>query len=232
MGELMLLTGRYDEAEAELRRALELRPDFCASWLNLVLLHLVRHDFAGAEEAVAAAAAAGGCPPGVLARQPCSIALWRHLHAGRFSAAWDAAHGCGELPVDLDMAYFAAAAAGRRDETVALVEALRREAAGQDSEYGEGHPWLHHLEAVDAWFAGDPAAAAEHGLMADAGLLYWTGQWLFKLQNRRLTAAALEAAGRQDDAAALRSEVRAVHPQLLDDPPYPLPAPAAAAGVP
>jgi len=226
MGELMLLTGRYDEAEAELRQALALKPDFCASWLNLVLLHELRHDFDGAEAVVADAA--GACPEASLAKMRCSIGLWRNADAGRWSAAWDAANGCGDWPADLDMAYFAAGAAGRLDETAPLLDRLRQEAAAMAGDGGKGdakgRPWLENMAAVRAWFDGDPESAAAHGRAADAALSYWSGQWLFKLQNRRLTAAALEASGRGDEAAALRRQIRQVNPHLADDPPFPWPA--------
>ncbi len=42
LGELLILLGRYDEARAELEEAVRVRPDFCASYQNLLRDHGVR----------------------------------------------------------------------------------------------------------------------------------------------------------------------------------------------
>lgn len=225
MGELYLITGRYGEAEEELRRALEMRPDFCASWTNLVLLELVRAELAAAEAVLEEARRADGCPPEVLEEAACRIELWRHAADERWSAAWDAARACGDFPVDFHVAALSAAGAGRTGDLGELEERIVGE-YGTDGERGDS-PTLKYLAAVRAWSAGRPAVVAERALEADERLFYWSGQWHPKLLTRRLAAAALRQEGRTGEADALEREIEAVHPGLVLDPPFPLPPPGA-----
>jgi hypothetical protein len=89
-------------------------------------------------------------------------------------------------------------------------------------------PLLDHLAGVRRYFAGDPAAAAERFRAADEPLQYRSQQWTFKLFNRLAQATALAAAGREEEAAAVRREVAAVNPRMAADEPFLLPRAAAA----
>lgn len=218
MGELMMVVGRYDEAEEEMRAALALKPDFCASWLNLILLAVLRGDFDGADEVVAQARDQAGCSGNSLEQAPCTIDLWRHAEAGRWQQAWESSRACGENPADPPFAYAAALAAGDGE---ALDEAIK-ELEAREVEADRPRPHLEHLKALRALGRGDAAAAVEHGRAADAALRFWSGDWSLKLHNRRLTAAALERAGREEEAAALRGEIHAVNPRYMDAFPLPM----------
>jgi hypothetical protein len=89
-------------------------------------------------------------------------------------------------------------------------------------------PVLDHLEGVGLLDGGDPAGAAERFRAADGGLQYRSQQWTFKLFNRVALAAALEAAGRADEAATVRAEIDRVNPRLRADGAMRLPQVAAA----
>ena len=217
MGELFMVVGRYGEAEEEMRAALALKPDFCASWRNLVVLDLLRGDFDHADSVLAEARQQGGCPEPTFAKLPCTIELWRHAEAGQWRQAWESARACGEKPVDPPVAFAAALAAGDAEAVDREIAALEE----REVEAGRPRPYLEHLRALRALSRGDAAAAVKHGRAADAGLGYWSFDWALKLHNRHLTATALERAGREEEAAALRREIEAVHPGFEEV--FPLP---------
>lgn len=225
LGELYLLTGRYDEAEREFERAVTMKSDFCASRENLVLVELLRSDFTAAGERVEEARREEGCPERAFDAFSCRIEVWRAARDLRWADALAAAETCrgaGDVQV---ISAWAAADLGRPEVLAAIEEQL--------AEYGPDNdpiirPLLVHLEGVRRFFAGDPAAAAERFRAADEPLQYGSQQWTFKLFNRQALATALDAAGREDEAAAVRREIEEVNPRILDDQPFSLPrAPAA-----
>ena len=225
LGELYLLTGRYEEAEREFEKALAVKSDFCASRENLVLTELLRSDYAAARERVEEARREEGCPERAIEAFSCRIETWRAARDGRWPDALAAAEGCrgaGDIQV---ISAWAAADLGRPEVLEAIEEQL--------AEYGPDNdpmirPLLAHVEGVRRFFAGDAAAAAERFRAADEPLQYRSQQWTFKLFNRAALATALDAAGREDEAAAVRRQIEEVNPRILDDEPFRLPrAPAA-----
>jgi tetratricopeptide (TPR) repeat protein len=228
MGELMMLTGRYDEAETQLRQAVELRPDFCPSWVNLVQIELLRRDPDAALEVIDEARATDQCPKNDLDARACEVEIWRAAQDGRWDDAWQTASACG-AEAGGPLSYLAALFSGHRDEAEKIAARVHERA----EEYGDEASLVHavddHQTAVAALYAGDPARAVEKARQADRRLLYWSGQGLMKLLNRALLAEALRAAGRDDEAAAVVEEIRAVNPHLVERPPFPLPQPPAVA---
>ncbi len=59
LGELFIIQGRYDEAESSLERAIELKPDFWASYQHLVIMKAHSGDSEGARTVIARARAQG-----------------------------------------------------------------------------------------------------------------------------------------------------------------------------
>ena len=228
LGELLLVVGRWEEAEAEFRRALELRPDFCASWLHLADLSLLEGDPAEAAEIVADARQAGGCPSAELTMFECKVGVMRGV-AESWQAAYEAARACDELYGQSEVFAMRAAVATGHTE---LADELQAKHEKRAAEYGGHSPMLDHLVGARRLQEGDPAAAVERFRAADAHLRYFgAGDAVFKLYNRLLLADALAAAGRPEEAAALRAEVREVNPLLADlAPPAAVASGSAAAG--
>lgn len=214
LGELYLLTGRYDEAESEFERAVAVKGDFCASRSNLVLVELLRGDFAAAEARAADARRERGCEPPMLDQLDCRVAVWRAAQAGRWNEALAAAEPCpnaGDVQV---LTVWAAGRVGRPEVAAAVFERLEGYGGADDPML---RPFVEHLRGAELYLQGDAAAAAERFRAVDGGLQYVTDQWTFKLFNRVALAAALNAAGRPDEAAAVRREIEAVNPRLLAD---------------
>lgn len=226
LGELMLITGRLDEAETELRRALEKRPDFCASWTNLLLVESLRHRSREAAERLEEARAAGGCSATLLEAWECRLGIWERSARADWEATWTAYDGC-RVKAEIGVAYLAARLTGRPTEAEEIVawledEVSRSQAKGPSSTTA---PTLDHLRALDAYVEGDAERASELARSVDDRLLYWSYQWLFKLDVRRLLARSLEASGHAGEAAEVRAAIRAVNPVVADHPLYPLPDP-------
>ncbi|HEX6203531.1 MAG TPA: tetratricopeptide repeat protein [Thermoanaerobaculia bacterium] len=224
LGELYLLTGRYDEAESEFEQAVAIKGDFCASHENLVLVELLRGDFAAADRRAAEARRANGCEPTVLDQLDCRVATWRAVHAGRWGEALAAAEPCPDAPDLQVISVWAAGQVGRPEAAAAVIERLETYGGADDPML---RPVLAHLRAAELYTRGDAAAAAERFRAVDGEVQYRSGAWTFKVFNQMALAAALEAAGRADEAAAVRAEVAEVNPRLLADGAFRIPeAPA------
>lgn len=225
LGELYLLAGRYDEAEREFEQAVAVKSDFCASRENLVLVELMRGDLAAAADRAAEVRRDGVCGEETADRLDCRVDVWRAARQGRWAevlAAGEPCRGEGDLQI---VTVWAARQVGRPEVAAAVVEEV-------ESYGGENDPMLRpvldHLEGVDLLFGGDPAGAAKRFRAADAALQYRSQQWIFKLFNLQALAAALEAAGRGEEAAAVRGEIDRVNPRLRADGAMRLPEVAAA----
>ncbi|HEX2165132.1 MAG TPA: tetratricopeptide repeat protein [Thermoanaerobaculia bacterium] len=210
LGELYLLTGRYDEAERQFERAVAVKGDFCASWQNLVLVELLAGDPTAAAARAAEARQAGGCPePGLLALD-CRVDLWGSAAGGRWQEVVARGGDCRQMAGDLlVISHWAAWQAGDEETAAAIVEQVRG--------YGEDpmvRTAVAHLEAVGLLHRGRPDAAVERFRAADREIHYQSQDWLFKMFNRQALAVALDAAGRAEEAAALRAEIAAVNPRL------------------
>lgn len=225
LGELYLLTGRYDEAEREFQRAVAVKSDFCASRENLVLVELMRGDFAAAGERAAEVRRDGVCGEPMQTRLACRAAVWRADRLGRWAEVVAAGEPCRDAGDVQIITAWAAWQVGRPELAAEVVERLESY-GGQDDPMLR--PVLDHLEGAGLLYGGDPAGAAERFRAADAPLQYRSQQWIFKLFNRIALAAALERAGRDDEAAAVRAEIDSVNPRLRADGAMRLPGAAAA----
>ena len=225
LGELYLLTGRYDEAESEFEQAVAVKSDFCASRENLVLVELMRGDFAAAGERAAEVRRDGVCGDSLHDRLDCRVELWRAAHQGRWAevaAAGEPCRDAGDLQI---LTAWAARQVGRPEVAAAVVERLQSYGGRNDPML---RPLLDHLEGVGLLYAGDPAGAVERFRAADEAMQYHSQKWTFKLFNMMALADALKRAGRTEEAAAARAEIDRVNPRLRADGAMRLPEVAAA----
>jgi Flp pilus assembly protein TadD len=253
LGELLMVTGRYDGAEEEFRRALAIKPDFCPTWQNLVRIELLRGAPAAAREVVDEALAAQGCPEAVVRRLRCDTRLWPLASARRWEEVWRTVWTCGgsgqvpplegddvELPEEVpdDRLIFATMAAletSRDGGARALRDRVAEGAGLEPAEDYSARPFLaRHLSGLVAAGTGDPEQGIEHLRRADAMIVWGGGQGVSKLFNRLQLAGVLAQAG---DAAAAQREIdvlAAVNRPFASQPPlpplHPVPAPSPPAG--
>ena len=226
LGELLTVVGRYPEAEHELEEAARIKPNFCAAWSHLILLHLVAGELDPARATLARVQDTGSCPADFIRAQSCRLAAWTGLESRDYGAAWAAASACGEKPGDLSvMAYRVALLAGQGEVGARLLAA-----AQQEIEYPEkdrtNEAVVAHMAGLQELQKGDAAAAAKLFAKADQGLEYWSdGVAILKLFNRLDLAAALRGAGRTAEAQRITAEVAAVNAsfagRFADAPPRP-----------
>jgi tetratricopeptide (TPR) repeat protein len=224
LGELLTLIGRYEDARNELEKALEVRPDFCASYDHLIRIDLLEQQFDQAEAVLARRQRQKDCVEMNPKPLVCSIAMWRPFARGDWEGTWQAAeeHDCLEPNRNEPMilAYSAAVRTGRFEQAHQMEEHLaqRLEKAGQ---YGKVDrdvqaALLAHMEGTRLEAEGDPAAAAERYATADRLLRYWTADGLafFKLFNQLSLAGALAASGDPEGEEAVLRRVRSVNPRM------------------
>ena len=86
LGELLSLVGRYEEARAELERALSIRPDFCASYQHLAGIAI----FEGkpGEIPPLAARLAAHCPAEMKSGLECEARFFEAFISRDFDAPW------------------------------------------------------------------------------------------------------------------------------------------------
>ncbi|HEX2254961.1 MAG TPA: tetratricopeptide repeat protein [Thermoanaerobaculia bacterium] len=218
LGELLMLLGRYDEAEREFRAALATRSTFCPSWENLVTLNLLRGDPRAAEGVVTAARQAEGCPQPNLALQRCRVAAWSAGDAGRWAEMHQAATECMQRTGTSEMILLALAAGlhvGASETTTATVAELA-ERVGTEGHYIEtGH--VHLALGMRRLQEGDPPGAVEHLRAADERVPFGQGQGVTKLFGRLLLAHALRQAGRPEEAEAVVESVRRINLSFVRD---------------
>lgn len=217
LGELLLLVGRYDEAQRSFENAVAVRPDFCASWSHMMDVAFLRGDPAAADAELARAERAV-CPPEFFRAQRCEAALWKALSEGTPA---DAAAEVGRMScstrdfdvLSLAIAHGAAVEAGATDVAAALEAGERKYLA--DRGRSKQAPILAHMEARALAAGGDVAKAITRLREADAQATY-SGEstGLFKMYNRLVLATLLERTGRAEEAAALRKAVDAVNPRF------------------
>lgn len=219
LGELLSLVGRYDEARAELERALAIRPDFCASYEHLVGIAL----FEGKPEAIppVVARAKPNCPPATTSALDCEGRFFAAFMAKDFAAPWrDGFASCAGKPGDRGTLFHRLALLAGRDADAAAEEAALEKAVAESRKAGYPKGKARMLEAeslhaqgVRRLAAGDPKGAAESFRAADARATYWgVEEGRLKLFNQLNEALALDRSGAPQEAEAALARIRAVNP--------------------
>ena len=219
LGDLLLLTGRWREARQELEEALRIKPDFCASWRNRILLAVFEQDYDDADAVLARAEDAKGCPPEVLGNLRCRVKVWRAHDAGDLDGTLAAAQGadCGAQPGDVTViSYQAALRAGRLDAARAIEQRVVEREAKYSGEKGSVSPTELHLEGIRLRLSGHPAEAVAKLRAADEALNFWPDQAYLKLATRLQLSQALAEAGDAAAAAKVLAEVESVNAPLVE----------------
>jgi len=237
LGELLVLRGRYEEAREELESGLELRPDFCASYRNLLGISLFEGDSSGFEPVLDRIDA--HCSPKEAEKVRCETRLFVAYLDRDYDLPWrENIDLCLSRAGERGLLFHRLALLAHRDDVAAAEETAWRDMAEKSSSYvgkmGGPRSQLLHIEGVRLLAEGDPAAAAERFRQADEYIHYWgLGDGRLKLYNRMNLAIALERAGDESAARKVLDEVREVNPRWVEN--YPeirerTPGPSAARG--
>lgn len=219
LGELLSLVGRYDEARAELERALSIRPDFCASYQHLAGIAI----FEGkpAEIPPLATRLAAHCPPEMKAALECEAKFFDAFISRDFDAPWrDGFADCAGKPGGRGILFYRLALlAGQTGEADAEDAALAKFVEeSRKSGYGKGKARVLQVEAlheqgVRKLAEGDSRAAADLFRAADERGSYWgVDEGRTKLFNKLNLALALDRAGEAQQSEAALAAVRDVNP--------------------
>jgi Tfp pilus assembly protein PilF len=221
LGELLSLIGRYDEAKSELELALAEKPDFCASYGNLIGIAFSHADSAGAAEVFERAKP--HCPEAWQKAVGCEIRLHSALFDRDYDRPWrEGFDGCGGEPgKGGPLLHRLALLAGRTEVADAEEAAFRKEiAGGKDAERYQRkrrslEQMLRHEEGVRALLAGHVEEAVTKFREADERAFYWgRSEGMFKLFNLANLALALERANDLEGSRQALGQVRAVNPQF------------------
>jgi tetratricopeptide (TPR) repeat protein len=218
LGELLSLLGRYDEAKSELELALAEKPDFCASYVNLVGIAFSHGDGGGGEAILERAR--GHCPEEWQKMLDCEIRLHGALFERDYDRPWrEGFAGCaGEPGKRGPLLHRLALLAGRPDEALAEEAALEKELADTESDRYKGRRRmlelrLHHERGVRALVDGHLDEAVRELSEADAQAFYWgASEGRFKLFNLANLALALDRANDRAGSERALAAMRAVNP--------------------
>ena len=224
LAELLTVLGRYEEAEGELLEAIRIKPDFCDAYAVRIELGLMSGRLEMADEALRGIESIEACEFLETRGMTCSLRAWTYFLRGDSEAAWDQlAGGCLERLYGFDLlGHRIAVMTGRQEESTEM-EAVLSEY--RDEVVGAGRPvhaeflsaLLAHMQGIRALAAGDLSQAIEQFSEADGKLGYWGGERAsIKLFNRLNLLKALELLGRVPQAEALRQEIDAVNPRLIE----------------
>jgi len=237
LGELLVLTGRYEEARAELEAGLELRPDFCASYRNLLGIALFEGQTAEFEPVLDRIEA--HCPPRETEKVRCETRMFVAYLDRDYDLPWrENIDLCLSRAGERGLIFHRLALLSGRDEVAAAEEDAWRGLAEKSSRYvgkmGGPRSQLLHIEGVRLLAEGDPAEAAERFREADEYIHFWgLGDGRLKLFNRMNLAIALERAGDEAGAREALDSVREVNRRWAEE--YPklrerTPGPSATSG--
>jgi tetratricopeptide (TPR) repeat protein len=221
LGELFITLGRYDEAAESLERAIQIKPDFWASYQHLTQARVFDHDIEGAREIIERARVAN-MPSDMLTGMECrtryseleSRNAWQQILDERDSGCVSGLrHGYATILTHL--------AACRLDDWE-TAQALEDEAAGiliSVEERGDERNAaairgiIHHMDGVRLAIQGDLDAAETRFRSTDDALTFMeAGTAMYKLYNRLILAETLLAGGKNAEAHQLLARVRGVNP--------------------
>ncbi len=221
LGELYTITGRWDEARREFRRALEVNPRFFPAWEHLARVHVLEGDEPAALDATERFCESAGTSEPECEVRKTMVRAWgawiRNDEAALATEVDDlrAAPGYNDI---LMLRHFAALSA--RDIASALeIEKKLDASAGKATVDDKGPARValkELLVAARQISAGDFEAAAKAASGADSLLNYNAdgGQGVLKLIARALHVRALIESGRLGEARAALAALEAVNPRF------------------
>ncbi|HMB51833.1 MAG TPA: tetratricopeptide repeat protein, partial [Thermoanaerobaculia bacterium] len=200
-GELLMVTGRYDQAASEFRQAIGVKQDFCASWDNLMTVELLRRDAAAAARVLDEMVEAEGCPEPRHPLQRCRVEMWSLILGERWPEAYEKSRdGCGPNPIFGDSSYLgirAALASGHPEASEEVIEVVsewfRKERGVKDARHEV--PFVALLVGLHESAAGDHETAIESLRFADEKMIWGGGMGTNKLYSRLERAAAQATSG-------------------------------------
>ncbi|HXT52795.1 MAG TPA: hypothetical protein VN811_17270, partial [Thermoanaerobaculia bacterium] len=215
LGELLVLTGRFDEGQRELEAALRIRPDFCTSYFNLV--EVAR--FSGHPERfgpLLARMEKNGCERERVASIRCFVDVWQRYLARDWKRLAAIFHEpcIQEHQTGAILPHLAAVLSG----DLALAREIEAFEAKQRSRYvTRANPVLPHEAAIREIAEGDLAGALRDFAKTDAEMQYRSlNDGIFKMYNRLQWAHALELSGDHAGAEKLVREVAAVNQAMAN----------------
>ncbi|MCK5376167.1 MAG: tetratricopeptide repeat protein [Acidobacteria bacterium] len=224
LGELFITLGRYDEAEETLEKAIEIKPDFWASYQHLALMKAFTGDIEGTRAIIERATAAEMSEQMVLGLD----CLARYAELAQ-KEAWqqildERESGCIKGFKEGYAAVTTHLAASRLGEWE-VAQAIEDEAAEilkKLEEYGDEKKTMvlagaiNHMEGVRLAIQGDLLGAEERLRAADKRLTFVeAGTGWYKLYNRMFLVETLLAEGKDAEAHQLLSKVRGVNPTMV-----------------
>ena len=224
LGELFTVLGRYGEAEDSFERAIEIRPDFWASYQHLVIMKAHSGDPDGARAVIARAIAAG-------MEQDATIELECLAHytelAGR--DAWrqildERDSGCVVRRPAGYPAIITHRAACRLGDWTTVQEIedgadgllLEADNSGNREARTAVQAAISHLQGVRLATQGDFKTAQDRLRAADQRLTFLqTREGIFKIYNSMILVETLLAAGQDADAHQLLADIRGTNPPMV-----------------
>jgi tetratricopeptide (TPR) repeat protein len=224
LGELFITLGRYDEAEETLERAIEIKPDFWASYAHLALMKGLSGDLEGAREVITRSEQADA-PQKWLTEMDCSQRYMVMRNAEQWQGILDLAetecatnwkNGFATMTT-----HFAASRLGNWEKALALevetANVLEKVEQGSEARIVMTlRGAFAHMQGVRLAFQGDYAEAEKQLRIADKEFTYIeAGTATYKLYNRMILAEVLLADNQDAEAHGLLSEVRRVNPLMI-----------------
>jgi tetratricopeptide (TPR) repeat protein len=226
LGELFMTIGRYSEAEESFEKAIEVRPDFWASYEHLAVLKSYTGDFA-AVRGVIDRAAATGMPEPRLRKMSCRATYAEMAAKDRWKEILDQHDGpCVEGFFDGLSALLTHRAAcetgdwrmARTIEDEAMGLLIDAEKDGNGELVRAFRAGLLHMQGIRAAFEGDLPAAQQRFQAADELLTFIAvDDGMYKLYNRMLLAETLLTDGKDAEAHSLLASIRSVNPAMVED---------------
>ncbi len=219
LGELFVLTGRYDEAQAELEAALQVRPDFCASYEHLIVLELDQGEPEAARPYLERAERQEACRS--VSKLGCEIdelSMYLKQDWPQLAERWGGPCHTETSPSPW-LPHLAALMTGNLElaRTIEATVEAQVQAAGAKGSKGVPPRDLLLLEGLRHLAEGEPEKAAAALRRADEGLLYRDlSIGRFKLYDRLVLAEALRRQGRDQEAERLVAEVASVNPRFAE----------------
>jgi tetratricopeptide (TPR) repeat protein len=225
LGELYITVGRYEEAEASLENAIEIKPEFWASYRNLTILKAYMGDYEAIYPIIERARVAGA-PDDILSWMDCraqyaEMAEYEEWHQILERRDGDCVTGFN-TGLSAILTHRAACHLGDwktaralEDEAAAILIEMERN--GDQDLAMAFRAVVPHLQGIRLALRGDYEIAAKHMWAADQRLQFiGVDLGMYKLYNRMLLAETMLAGGKVAEAHEVLAKVRSVNSRMLE----------------